>query len=128
MNNSFGLAFAPSVVNSRHEIAEGHGLSHGLRFHFRDMLNFHNIIRLQPYKQVPCQRRIETIDWVLQAAFQIGNAAKAAAYLPPVKQMQRGGSLEDELCPDEIEGWTPQDASLRYSTQLENNRVKDLIC
>jgi hypothetical protein len=32
------------------------------------------------------------------------NAAKAAAYLPPVKMMQRDGSLEDELCPNKIEG------------------------
>jgi hypothetical protein len=39
------------------------------------------------------------------------SAAKAAAFLPPVKLMQRGGSLEDELCPNEIEGWTLQNAS-----------------
>jgi hypothetical protein len=37
---------------------------------------------------------------------------KAAAFQPPVKPMQSGGSLEDELCPNEIEGWTVNGASM----------------
>jgi hypothetical protein len=30
----------------------------------------------------------------------------------------RGGSLEDELCPDEVEGWTLQDASAAVLAHL----------
>jgi len=41
-----------------------------------------------------------------------GNAAKAAAYLPPVRLMQAGGALEEQLCHDEIEGWTLKCVSL----------------
>jgi hypothetical protein len=38
-----------------------------------------------------------------------------------------GGTLEDELCPDEIGGWTVQDASFACCTQFGNDRIKGLI-
>ena len=61
-------------------------------------------------------KRLLTLDRLMPVSDEAVNAkgraiarAKAAAYLPPVKLMQRGGSLEDELCPDEIEAWTIHD-------------------
>ena len=58
MNNSFGPAFAESVVNTRYEIAEGQWLCFGPDFAVGDWLNFHNAIIMQPYEQVACHARI----------------------------------------------------------------------
>jgi hypothetical protein len=44
LNNTFGPAFAPSIVNSRHEIAEGQRLSLGMGVHLQGLINFHNTI------------------------------------------------------------------------------------
>jgi hypothetical protein len=44
LNNAFGLAFAPSAVNSGHEISEGQRPSRGIGFHLQDLVNFHNMI------------------------------------------------------------------------------------
>jgi hypothetical protein len=38
-----------------------------------------------------------------------------------------GGSLEDELCPDQIAGWTVQDAFAAVCPHFGNNRIKGLI-
>jgi len=44
LNDSFGPAFAPSLVNTSHEIAKGQRLSLGTDFQLRILTDFHNTI------------------------------------------------------------------------------------
>jgi hypothetical protein len=41
LDDAFGPAFAPGFINTRHEIAEGHGPSVGMGFCLRDLIRFH---------------------------------------------------------------------------------------
>jgi len=51
--------------------------------------------------------------------------------VPPHQAARRaagcGGSLEDELCPEDIEGWPVQDASPAVCQHFGDNHIEGLI-
>jgi hypothetical protein len=75
LNNAFGPAFAPSLVNTRHEIAKGQWRFLGTGFLLRDLVNFHNMIALPSCKQEPCQRRVETTSFALAHPYLVTSAS-----------------------------------------------------
>src|SRR5208337_2606420 len=54
LNHPPGLAFAVSLIDTRHEITEGERLSAGTGLRSRIFISFHDMIVLTPCKQVSC--------------------------------------------------------------------------
>jgi hypothetical protein len=60
LNDSFGPAFAPSLVNTRHKITEGQRDFPAAALDLRNFINFHDTNLLVSCKQVACHPRFET--------------------------------------------------------------------